>query len=61
MRLGNTTFNTSAIKKMSFKKFETLYKDLNLGCSLEDAFRKLGGKNGETKKSIKKHKEDKDK
>lgn len=44
MKLGNTSFNEKAIKKMKWAKFQKTYKGVLKGISLEDAYVRCGGK-----------------
>lgn len=44
MKIGNTDFNTDAIKSMTLKQFKDIYKGKLKGVDLEEAFKTLGGK-----------------
>ena len=56
MKIGKTDFNEKAVRSMSYKEFESLYKNILKG-DLKGIFKQLGGKI-ETKSVKQKEKDD---
>ena len=44
VKLGNTWFNAVEVRKLSYKKFEELYKDILKEYPIKKAYIELGGK-----------------
>lgn len=49
-KVGNTSFQEEAIKKMSLKQFKEMYRDVLKGQDLDEVYNEVTGKSGKDEK-----------